>query len=175
MNFVEIVKSVFQPYLDDEKPPLHVGEAYHLWYYKNGIEQTLRNAEVGYNTVEDTELKDKIKDLIDNVLTPMRKEVEEFLKDEHVPLPIVSPEKAVSEYSNTPKDAKLSDEEIANQLSWAILMGIQIGVRGLTESVRADVGALFAKYQMLQMVWGLTMKQLMVKRGWLRVPPNFQV
>lgn len=52
--------------------------------------------------------------------------------------------------------------------------GIQIAVRGLTESTRADVGSMFAKYQMLQVTWSLTMKQTIQKRGWLNVPPHFK-
>lgn len=175
MNFVEVVTSMFQPFLDGNKPPLHVGEAYHLWYYKSGIEQTLRVAQVSYNTVEDSDLRDKIKDLIDNVLSPMNTDLEQLLKEESIPSPRLAPEKEMNVFGNIPDPAKLSDEETANQLAWAILMGIQIGCRGLTESVRADVGAHFAKYQMLQMMWALTMKKLMQSKGWIRIPPYYAV
>lgn len=175
MNIFEVIKSAFQPFLDVEKPPLHVGEAYYLWYYLIGTENTLRNDQVAYNIVQDDDLKKAIKDIMENVHLPMIKELTEFLSNEGVPLPQVTPEKPLGkDFIDIPEGARLSDEEIANQLVWATTMGIQIAVRGLTESTRADVGTMFAKYQMLQVTWALTMKQLMQKRGWLNVPPYFK-
>jgi hypothetical protein len=50
-------------------------------------------------------------------------------------------------------------------------MGIQIATRGIIESTRADVGVMFAKYQIMKITWSLTMKELLTKRGWLLVPP----
>ncbi|MGG1552334.1 DUF3231 family protein [Paenibacillus ferrarius] len=175
MNLIEVLKSAFEPFLDGDKPPLHIGEAYHLWYYKIGIENTLKNAQIGFNVCQDPELKEKINDLIENVLEPIKTELEDFLKNEGVPLPNISPEKPlIMDVSNLSEGIKLTDEETANQLSWAVLMGIQIATRGLTESVRADVGAHFGKYQMLLMIWGLNMKQLLTKKGWLHTPPSFK-
>ncbi|MFC4767681.1 DUF3231 family protein [Effusibacillus consociatus] len=79
-----------------------------------------------------------------------------------------------SELLQIPEGGKLTDDEIANQIVWATVIGIQIAVRGLSESTRADVAAMFAKYQILQVTWSVTMKQLMEKRGWLKVPPYFK-
>lgn len=119
MSLLEVLKSVFAPFMDGEKPPLQIGEAFNLWFYLAGVEQSLRN----------------------------------------------------SELQSIPPGAKLSDEELSNTIMFNELMGTQIAVRGFTESTRADVGAMFAKYLVMKSSWDLTMKQLMQKRGWLRIPP----
>lgn len=54
--------------------------------------------------------------------------------------------------------------KIANQIVWATVIRIQIAVRGLSEATRADVAAMFAKYQILQVTWSVTMKQLNAKK-----------
>jgi hypothetical protein len=45
--------------------------------------------------------------------------------------------------------------------------------RGFTEAVRPDVAMMFLKYQLTKATFGVTFKDLMQKRGWLKVPPYF--
>ncbi|MBP1155087.1 MULTISPECIES: DUF3231 family protein [unclassified Paenibacillus] len=173
MNFFEIIKDTFKPFLDGEKPPLHVGEVMNLWFYLTGTEQTLRVDQVSYNVVQDPELKGKLEDIINNIHKPMINELTEFLKKEGISLPKSSPEKPIGDYRTIPEGAKMSDEEIANLLAYNLVIGITSAVRGLTESVRADVGMMFAKNQMMKVTYSLTLKDLMVKRGWIKVPPYY--
>jgi hypothetical protein len=173
--FMDVIKSAFEPFLDGEKKPLNVSEAYHLWYYLVGVEQSKRSAEVGINQTTDDELRNVLKDLINNVHNPIIEELTELLKKEGVPLPDSTPEKLTSgDFKEIPFGARLTDQEIANSVNWNELVGIQIAVRGMTESVRADIGATFAKYQIMKLTWSLTMKQLISKRGWLIAPPPFK-
>jgi hypothetical protein len=143
--------------MDGEKPPLHIGEAYNLWYYLAGTTQSLRNSEVGYNTARDSDLRDRLQDLMRDVHHPIISETTD--------------DKPQADFKNIPDGARLTDEEIATTIIFNELMGTQIAVRGLTEAVRADVGAMFSKYLVMKATWGITMKNLMQKKGWLLIPP----
>ena len=173
MNLFEVFKDAIKPFLDGEKPPLHVGEVMNLWFYLTGTQQTLRADQVAYNIVTDSELKKRLEDVINNVHRPMIQELEEFFRKEGVPLPPATPEKSIGDYRNLPEDARNSDEEIANLLSYNLVVGIVAATRGLTEAVRPDVAMMFAKYQMMKVTFAVTLKELMQSRGWLKVPPYY--
>ncbi|RXT05184.1 DUF3231 family protein [Ammoniphilus sp. CFH 90114] len=172
MYMLDVIKSAFAPYMDGEKPPLHIGEAFNLWYYYSGVVQSKRATEVGFNTTQDEELKKVLEDLMRNVHDPILRELTEFLRNEAVSLPQTTPEKpTVGDFKDIPEGVKLTDVEIANSINWNELMGIQIATRGIIESTRADVGAMFARFQVMKLTWALTMKQLLQKREWISIPP----
>jgi len=173
MNLFELFKDTVKPFIDGDKPPLHVGEVMNLWFYLTGTEQTLRGDQMSFNIVQDPELKDKLEDIINNIHTPMILELKQFLRKEGVPLPDITPEKPIGDYRTIPEGARLSDEEIANMLAYNLVVGIMSAARGITESVRADVGMMFSKYQMMKVAYSLTFKDLMVKRNWIRIPPYY--
>jgi len=174
MNILEIFNDAVKPFLDKEKPPLNVGEVMNLWFYLTATEQTMRGEEVSYNTVQDLELKEKLKDVLDNVHRPIHKELTEFIKAEGVPMPDPTPEKPVGDFRSIPEGAKLNDEEVANLLSFNIVLGITYACRGMTESVRPDVAAMFAKFQMRKAAFSITLRELLMRKGWLQAPPYYR-
>lgn len=174
MNLLEILNDAMKPFTDGEKPPLNVGEVMNLWFYLTATEQTMRGEQVSFNIVQDPELKQKLKDVINTIHGPILKDLTEFLKKEGVPLPETTPEKSIGDFRNIPEGAKLSDEEVANLLQFNILLGIDYACRGLTEAVRPDVAAMFAKFQMMKITFSVTLKELVAKKGWLKQPPYFQ-
>ncbi|WP_108670303.1 DUF3231 family protein [Peribacillus acanthi] len=173
MNPFEVLKDAFLPLLDGEKKPLHVGEVMNLWFYLTGTEQTLRGDQISYNIVQDEELKEKLKDIIENVHRPMVNELQEFFRKEGIPLPNTTPEKPFGDYRSIPDGAKFTDEEIANFLAYNLVVGINAATRGLTEAVRTDVGYMFMKYQMMKVTFALTLKELMIRKGWIKIPPYY--
>jgi hypothetical protein len=174
LNYFEIFKDAFVPFIDGKKRPFNVGEVMNLWFYLIGTQQTLRIDQIAFNTTQDTELKAKLKEVINDVHNPMIKELTDFFKQEGLPLPNTTPEKSlVHDLKEIPKEIQLSDEEIANLLVYNLYIGINAAVRGLTESVRADVGMMFAKYQIMKVTYSITFKDLMKKRGWLHIPPYY--
>lgn len=173
MNFFEVMKDAFGPFMDGEKKPLHVGEVMNLWFYLHGTEQTLRYDQHAYNLAQDPDLREKIADIIENIHRPMINELTQFFKDEGIPLPDMGAEKLVGDYKGLPEGAGMNDEEIANLIAYNLVVGITSAARGITESVRSDVGYLFTKYQMMKITFSLTYKSLMQEKGWLRVPPVY--
>ncbi|HZH61164.1 MAG TPA: DUF3231 family protein [Metabacillus sp.] len=174
MKFSEVIHDVFKPFLDGEKRPLNVMEVSNLWFFLLGTETTLRNEELGYNIAQDPELKRILKDSRETVHIPLRDELKEFLKEEGIPLPNNTPEKHLGQFQNIPEGAKLNDEELANLMSYNLAMGVNYAARGLTESIRADVGLIFSKIIYRKTVAGLVVKQYLDQREWLRIPPFYK-
>jgi hypothetical protein len=173
MNIFEAVLDTIKPFADGEKPPLHVGEVMNLWFYLTGVEQTLRADQISFNIVQDEELKEKIEDIIDNVHKPMIQQLTQFFQNEGIPLPKTTPQKSVGDYRDIPEGAKLTDEEIANLISYNLVVGIMAACRGITEAVRPDVSMMFVKYQAMKVTFGVTFKDMMIRKGWLTVPPYY--
>lgn len=174
MNILETITETIKPFLDGEKPPLNAGEVMNLWFYLTATEQTLRGEQVSFNIVHDPELREALEDVINNVHNPIYKELTQFLREEGVSLPQSTPEKPIGDYRDIPEGSRLSDEECANLLQFNIILGINYACRGMTESVRADVAARFAKYLTMKMTFAIKLKNLASKKGWLKQPPIFQ-
>lgn len=83
-------------------------------------------------------------------------------------------EKPLGNISNIPNGAGLNDEEIANLMSYNLVLGITYSTIGLTEAIRADVGLLFFKVIVKKTALGLKLKQFMDTQNWLRVPPEYK-
>ena len=174
MDLLQIAYDTFKPFMDEEKKPLNVLEVSNLWMFLAICNNTLRNEELAINTTHDHELK---KILLDArvIHKAVAEEINKLLKEEGVPLPQDTPEKPrVTEIKNIPEGAKLNDEEIANLISFNLLLGINYSSRGLTESIRPDIGYIFLKVIAKKTVLGVALKTLMQKRQWLRVPPVYK-
>ncbi len=174
MNMLEVVYDAFKPFLDGEKKPLNVMEVSNLWFFLAATENSMRNEEIAYNIVKDAELREKLKDLREKIHKPIHDELVEFLTKEGVPLLKETPQKPIDDFKDLPDGARLNDKEIANLVSYNLLLGINSASRGLTESIRADVGMIFAKFFVQKSTFALTFKQIMEKKGWLRIPPYYK-
>jgi Protein of unknown function (DUF3231). len=79
----------------------------------------------------------------------------------------------LGDYHSIPLGAKLTDEELVNLMAFNLVLALMYGMRGLTESVRPDIGFLYAKCIAREMAFSVTLKDLMQKRGWLQIPPAY--
>jgi hypothetical protein len=174
MKLFDLIQDVFEPFMDGEKKPLNVMEVSNLWFFLLGTETTMRNEEIGYNLAQDPELKQILKDVRETVHIPIRDELKEFLMKEGVPFPQSTPEKPVGDFKSIPEGAKLDDEEMANLMSYNLAMGVNYAAKGLTESIRADVGLIFSKIILKKTTAGLTVKQYLDRHEWLRIPPYYK-
>ncbi|MBB6217779.1 hypothetical protein HNQ80_003902 [Anaerosolibacter carboniphilus] len=173
MNLLEVAYDSFKPFINGEKKPLNVMEVSNLWFYLAICNNTLRNEELAYNTAQNSELKKILKDARD-IHKSAAEEINKLLKSEGVPLPEDTPEKPDIVIKNIPEGAKLNDEEIANLMSFNLLLGINYASRNLTESIRPDVGYVFFKVIIKKVLLGITLKDLMQKHNWLRTPPPYK-
>lgn len=170
MNLFETTYDIFKPFIAGEKKPLNYLEVANLWLNLAYAFNTIRVEELAYNIATDSELKQKLEDA-KKIHEDAAEEISELLKKEGIALPHNTPEKPTGDYTNIPDGAKLNDEEVANIMSYNLLTGITNATRGMTESIRADVGLIFFKIIIKKIALGLSLKQIMEKRGWLRVAP----
>lgn len=175
MNAFSVIYDMFEPFLDGEKKPLNLMEASNLWLFHAITDNTMRNEEIAYNIARDPDLKNLLKEVKEKIHQPIGFEISQILRAEGVSLPDTTPAKPIGDYKDIHEGAKLTDEEIANMMSFNLLLGINYASRGLTESIRADVGLVFFKIIVKKVTFGLSVKRLMEERGWLRMPPSFKV
>lgn len=174
MKLFDMMHDAFQPFMDGEIRPLNVMEVSNLWFFLLATEITMRNEELGFNLAQDPELKQLLMDIRETVHLPIREELTQFLKKEGVPLPKTTSEKPLGDFQSIPEGAKLNDEELANLMSYNLASGVTYAARGLTESIRADVGLMFSKMIMKKAMAGLRVKQYLDRHEWLRIPPYYK-
>nr|WP_307467278.1 DUF3231 family protein [Paenibacillus harenae] len=172
-NVFEAVKDVMKTLIDDEpKPPLHIGEAMTCWTYLTMLEEEVANVQIGLNTTTDTELLDALHASME-LAKAQSKELRDFMLQEGVTLPPVSELKPKSEPGTVPMGVKLTDDEIANALSIKLVANYMMCATGAVQSVRNDIGLMFVKFQAEKLKFGASLKTLMRRRGWIKIPPYY--
>ncbi|ARU61182.1 hypothetical protein CBW65_09150 [Tumebacillus avium] len=173
MNLFEVLKDSFAPLVDGEKPPLHVGEAFHMWAYLAGSEETMRCEGVFENVVSDPELREKLHELRIEIHGTIIEDLKELLLKEGVELPPESESIPQLGSVDVPFGARPTDAQVANLIMFNLNQGIDYASRYLTNSLRADVAYLFVKIFMKKVTFAATFKPLMIKNGWLKTPPPY--
>lgn len=173
LNPLEAILDTIKTMFDNEpKSPLHVGEVMSLWTMLTIFEEAHSIYIAALNMTTDDELIHALKEAKKASKQDI-KELREFLKKEGVPLPLASAEKPNSEPNDVPLGVKLTDYEIANAVSAKIATNVAFCGASMAQSIRNDVGMLFLKYQMEMITYGASLKTLMRKRGWIKVPPYY--
>jgi hypothetical protein len=157
---------------DEPKSPLHIIEVGDCWKYLVMLEEFLRYDEMALNTTTD----DEVREMITDVLRACESQVEklsQFMKNEGIPLPDVSSTKPISNSKDIPLGVKLTDDEIANGLAFKVITSLQACALGQADSIRNDVGMMWLGFFSDWVMFGTTIKTLMRKRGWIKVPPYY--
>jgi hypothetical protein len=170
MNLFDLVESVYKAYSKVDDTPLHVGEIMNLWTMLTATQNFANMEEVCLNIVEDKELKEKMRDLVENYHKPIMKHIEDLLIQGGVST-AQPPKKKPPLQKMIPSEGGMTDEEIANMVVFNLVWAIKHCARSITESVRADVGQLFTLAVMQKTAFAATLRSLMAERGWLKVPP----
>jgi hypothetical protein len=172
-SVIEALTDIFKTIMDeDPKPPLHVGEVMTCWTYLTMLEEEKANVKIGLNTTTDSELLDALNASMDLAIA-QAKELRELLLSEGVPLPPVSEPKPDSAPNAVPMGIKLTDDEIANALSIKLVANYMMCSNGAVQSVRNDVALMFVKFQEEKLKFGASLKTMMRKRGWIKIPPYY--
>ena len=172
-NIIEAATSLIGSLVDHEpKPPLHVGEVMSCWFYMGILEEAHAFETAGLNTTVHSDLRQALNDgvkLCQKQIDKLRK----FMMDEGIPLPATSPEKPKSEPNQIPFGVKATDTELSNGMSLKVAGAVIHCAQSASQSIRNDVGMMFIEFQTEMMTYGVTLKTLMRKHGWLKVPPSF--
>lgn len=169
----EAISAIMKNFTDEApKPPLHVGEVMDLWTAFTAFHEAHALYQVGLNTTTDKDLKHVLESALEGSKLDTKK-IEKLLLKEGVPLPLVNPRKPLSEQSAVPEGVRLTDDEIANLISAKVAASITYCAQAMSKTVRTDVGLMFFSIQINLMKFAAPLKNLMISRGWLRVPPFY--
>lgn len=172
-DLLQALKSVIQSFIKDEnKTPLHIGEAMGCWAFLALIGETQVQTEAGINSTTDPELRKALQDAV-NMLRSEKERISAFIRSEGVPLPPLSESKPISDPNCVPLGVKLTDNELANSLKKKISMAITNSSQAASQSLRTDVSLMWAEFMQEHITFLTTFNSLMRKRGWLKVPPPY--
>ncbi|WP_254788768.1 DUF3231 family protein [Virgibacillus salinus] len=101
------------------------------------------------------------------------KKLSKFMKEEGIPLPDVTSSKPNSEPNEIPLGVKLTDNEITNGVAFKLVTCMQSCAKGQADSLRSDIGMIWLDFYTDWITFGTTLKTLMRKRGWIKVPPYY--
>ncbi|MBG9451508.1 hypothetical protein ABE67_20115 [Cytobacillus firmus] len=172
-NPFEAIKETIKNFADNEpKPPLHVGEVMDLWTLYTAFHEAHSLYYIALNMTKDSELLHTIRSSIEGSKADT-KMIEDFLLKEGVPLSLTNAEKPLSNPDSVPEGVKLTDGEIANLISVKLAASLTFCAQAMSKTVRTDVGLMFFTLQVHLMEIASPLKNLMRKRGWLRIPPSY--
>ncbi|UYG95384.1 hypothetical protein [Cytobacillus firmus] len=78
-----------------------------------------------------------------------------------------------SEPNTVPLGVKLTDNEITNGLAFKLVTSSQHCAKGKADAVRNDAGKMWIEFFLEWAMFGGTLKTIMRKRGWIKVPPYY--
>lgn len=172
-NIFESVTNVMKTFLDNEpKNPLHVGEVMNFWTYMTSLQEAIVYEEAGLNTTTDNDLKSLLEEAV-RLCEGQAVKLKKFMQEEGIPLPDVSAAKPRSDPFSVPLGVKATDDELANGISIKIAAAIVVCAVGQSQSIRNDAGIIWLGFQADMVTFGATLKSLMRKRGWIKVPPYY--
>ncbi|MBG9451170.1 hypothetical protein ABE67_18160 [Cytobacillus firmus] len=157
---------------NEPKSPLHVIEVGDMWTYLTLVEEFIRYEEIGLNTTSDDEVKEMLTDVV-KICESQVKRLSTFMRKEGIPLPDVTSAKPHSAPNEIPLGVKLTDDEITNGVAFKLVTCSTACAKGQADSVRNDAGNMWTEFFLEWTIFGATLKTLMRKRGWLKVPPYY--
>lgn len=172
-NIFETIFDYLKTTYDNEaKPRPHIGEAMGCWLYFTALSEEVPVLEASLNTTTDTELLsliNKSKKLGEHQMNTLKA----FMIEEGIPLSPSAESKPKSDPNSVPLGTKMTDEEIANFISAKIATNIIMCSTNMSQSIRSDIGVMWARFHAEKMVFGFELKTAMRKRGWIKVPPYY--
>lgn len=172
-DVTEAVKNVVHSFFDEEpKPPLHVGEVMNFWSHLSELADEQVHTEAGINSTTDPELSNAFQEAL-KLFKSQKERLITFMQLEGIPLPPMSESKPISEPNEVPLGVKLTDDELANSLNIKIVLGISFCATAITQTLRNDVELIWIELLQEYLTFGATLKPLVKKRGWLKVPPSY--
>ncbi|MDT8861419.1 DUF3231 family protein [Alkalihalobacillus sp. MEB130] len=158
--------------LNEPKSPLHIGEVMDCWTYVTALGEFIRYEEICLNTTTDSECREMLVGAI-KMCENQSARLSEFMKKEGIPLPEVTAPKPNSEPNAIPLGVKFTDDEIANGVTLKLTNAMMLSSKGQVDAIRSDLGIMWVKFHLEMVTFGTTLKSLMLKRGWLKVPPYY--
>ncbi|WP_088070744.1 DUF3231 family protein [Gottfriedia luciferensis] len=151
--------------------PLHYGEVFGVWSHLAATKAGVDTYQVYMNHTGDDDLKQFLKQVIENSMKPAIKEMEEVLLHNDIAVPPTPAERPEADLEQIPAGARLQDAQIAYMVSAEIAAGITANAALVSQSIREDIGLMFAGFGAKKAKDGAALLQIMKTKGWLIPPP----
>lgn len=153
--------------------PMHYGEIFVVWTASTVAKGAVSCYKAYLNHAGDNDLKKILKDLVDQASLEI-KELDKLLTDNGIaPAPML-PERPEVKLEDIPAGARFTDPEIAAKIAMETAAGLVACSQAMGQSIRVDIGALFAKYHLAMAGLGVRILQMNKEKGWL-IPPPLQM
>ncbi|MGF7047423.1 hypothetical protein J2T13_001928 [Paenibacillus sp. DS2015] len=153
--------------------PLHYGEIYEIWVFSLKAKGCISAYRAYQYHVGDKELRKTIGEIIDQSELEVTECDEILTHNGIVPTPKL-PERPEVKLEEIPVGVRFTDQEIAAMVAADISLGLVSCSAIMGNSIREDVGALFAKYHATKAAQGFKVLKMIKQKGWL-IPPPLQV
>ncbi|WP_282936321.1 DUF3231 family protein [Paenibacillus sp. RC67] len=153
--------------------PMHYGEIHAVWMASTTAKGAVSCYQAYLNHCGDKDLKKVLDDLIDQAKMEI-KECDILLTDNGIAPAPTMPERPPVKFEDIPAGARFTDPEIAAIISADTSIGLVACSQAMGQSIREDIGALFAKYHLTKTAFGLRLLQMSKEKGWL-IPPPLQI
>jgi len=172
-NIFESLKDFIFPYASyDKNYPLHTGEVTNFWLLLTMLEEGIPLYQIALNTTKDAELRHVLQHGESLSKTTIQN-LSKFMKNEGIPLPKPPLPKPKSDPNAIPQGVKQTEDEIANLISVKVAAQITLIGQALATSARNDAGLILLEIFYELMKFGTSLKNMMLKRGWLKIPPYY--
>lgn len=151
--------------------PMHYGEIYNLWSHLSVAKGSLDNYQVYMNHTGDDDLKKFIKQTIEDSIKPAIKDLEKILLQNDIAVPPTPAERPEADIEQIPVGARFQDVQIAYLVAADIAAGLTACSTAISQSIREDIGLMFAKFSAKKVKDGAELLQIMKDKGWLVSPP----
>lgn len=153
--------------------PMHFGEIFGVWQASTVAKGAVSFYQAFLNHAGDKDLKKILEDLIDQAKLEI-KECDELLSNNSIAAAPIMPERPSVKFEDIPAGARITDPEIAVKIAADTSIGLVACSQVMGQSIREDIGALFAKYHLTKAAQGVRILQMLKDKGWL-VPPPLQL
>ncbi|MGO4699483.1 DUF3231 family protein [Paenibacillus sp. 2TAB26] len=153
--------------------PMHYGEIFSVWQASTVAKGAVSCYQAYLNHAGDKDLKKILDALIDQAKMEI-KECDTLLTDNGIASVPMMPERPSVKLEDIPVGARFSDPEIAAKIAADTSLGLVACSQVMGQSIREDIGALFAKYHLTKTALGVKILELSKEKGWL-IPPPLQV
>ncbi|MCG7378587.1 DUF3231 family protein [Paenibacillus sp. ACRSA] len=153
--------------------PMHYGEIFSVWECSMMAKGAVSCYQAYLNHAGDKDLKKILDDLLDQAKLEI-KECDTLLTDNGIAPAPTLPERPPVKLEDIPAGARFTDPEIAAKITADTSLGLVAASQVIGQSIREDIGALFAKYHVTKTALGVRILQMNKEKGWL-IPPPLQV
>lgn len=158
---------------NQKNEPLHCGEVFDLSTFLSGGLGMVARYQVLINHTGDEDLRNLLKDIIDNQLRPHILELTEILKANGISLPPAPPERPSADLERIPAGARINDAEVAVTVAADLAAGLVACSQAMGKCTREDLAMMYGQYHMEKAQTGAKLLRMMKQKGWLVPPPLF--